>query len=178
MVCLRAQQVNNKHSVCGMGSPKFVDILPKEHLPHQTQLLIITNSLRLHMCASKLWTVLYTVHVLMHLWKNSSCEMCISARRAMATVDETAVMFSTSDILFWLTGSRHLPAVGFCSPIKVHFYNDPLPHVSTCGLYVQLPVHKLQHARSSVKSDHWLDPWLAWFWPHLTAAVCVCICVR
>ena len=129
MVCLRAQQVNNKHSVCGMGSPKFVDILPKEHLPHQTQLLIITNSLRLHMCASKLWTVLYTVHVLMHLWKNSSCEMCISARRAMATVDETAVMFSTSDILFWLTGSRHLPAVGFCSPIKVHFYNDPLPHV-------------------------------------------------
>jgi len=69
----------------------------------------------------------------------------------MATVEETAVMLSTSDILFWLTGSRHLPAVGFCSPIKVHFYNDPLPQVSTCGLYVQLPVHKLQHARSSVK---------------------------
>ena len=83
--------------------------------------------------------------------KTSLCELCTSAGRAMATVDDTAVTLSTSDILLWLTGSRQLPAVGFSSPIKVHFYNDPLPHVSTCGLYVELPVGKLQHARSSVK---------------------------
>ena len=83
--------------------------------------------------------------------QHTSCVLCISAGRATAAVNDVAVTLSTSDILFWLTGSRQLPAVGFSSPIKVHFCNDPLPHVSTCGLYVQLPVHRLQHARSSVK---------------------------
>lgn len=76
---------------------------------------------------------------------------CLAGRSQHAMLDGAVVTLTTSDILQWLTGSNMIPAIGLHSKITVTFSSSRvLPHVSTCGPYVEFPVNVWQHARKSV----------------------------
>ena len=48
---------------------------------------------------------------------------------------------SLPDILQWLTGASHYPAIGFPTGVTVNFDMDAsLPKINTCALQMRLPI--------------------------------------
>ena len=71
----------------------------------------------------------------------------ITANEAQFTCRDTVSVITLSDILKWLTGASHIPAIGL-KKVDVYFDKDAsLPKVNTCSMEVYMPLlHQFQDA--------------------------------